>query len=198
MRQTTKYTFFDKFNTESCLNRYDKTLVFRNRTLGRKMGYVWIGVYMIYGLHVIYSDKVLCSMLIYIICLLWYDSDCYFRLLSVLPVKIFKIAMSFNGSLGYMRQIFCRCFLFPGVLWLWHFLYSVGPHPVSSLNIYPLLCRGHSWRVRLAKQETLTPPGHLVSPLVCRGPWISTVVLYCWCHSESASVLLYFTCFNGG
>ena len=25
---------------------------------------------------------------------------------------------------------------FPGVLWLWHFLYSVGPHPVSSLHIY--------------------------------------------------------------
>ena len=56
-----------------------------------------------------------------------------------------------------------------------------------------LLCCGHSWRVRLAKQETLTPPGHLVSPLVCRGPWISTVVLYCCCHSDSASVLLYFT-----
>ena len=51
----------------------------------------------------------------------------------------------------------------------------------------------HSWRVRLAKQETLTPPGHLVSPLVWRGPWMSTVVLYCWCHSDSASVLLYFT-----
>ena len=55
---------------------------------------------------------------------------------------------------------------------------------------------GHSWRVRLAKQETLTPPGHLVSPLVCRGPWMSTVVLYCWCHSGSASVLLYFTCIS--
>ena len=55
------------------------------------------------------------------------------------------------------------------------------------------LCRGHSWRVRLAKQETLTPPGYLVSPLVCWGPWMSTVVLYCWCHSDSASVLLYFT-----
>ena len=25
---------------------------------------------------------------------------------------------------------------FPGVLCLWHFLYSVGPHPVSSLHIY--------------------------------------------------------------
>ena len=27
------------------------------------------------------------------------------------------------------------CF-FPGVLWLWHFLYSVGPHTMSSLHIY--------------------------------------------------------------
>ena len=26
--------------------------------------------------------------------------------------------------------------LTPGVLWLWHFLYSVGPHTVSNLNIY--------------------------------------------------------------
>ena len=81
---------------------------------------------------------------------------------------------------------------FPGVLWLWHFLYSVGPHPVSSLHIYSLLCCGHSWRVRLTKQETLTSPGHMVSPLVCRGPWMSPVVLFCWCHSDSASVLSYF------
>ena len=36
-------------------------------------------------------------------------------------------------------------------------------------------------------------PGHLVSLLVCRGPWMSTVVLYCWCYSDSTSVLLYFT-----
>ena len=87
---------------------------------------------------------------------------------------------------GSTQVLLC---LFPGVMWLWHFLYSVGPHLVSSLHIYPLLCRGHSWRVRLAKQETLTPPLHLVSPLVCRGPWMSTVVLYCWFHSDSASVL---------
>ena len=26
--------------------------------------------------------------------------------------------------------------LFPGVFWLWHLLYSVGPHPVSSLHIH--------------------------------------------------------------
>ena len=72
--------------------------------------------------------------------------------------------------------------------------YIVSVHIQFQASIYTLsLCRGHSWQVRLAKQETLTPPGHLVSPLVCRGPWMSTVVLYCWCHSDSASVLLYFT-----
>ena len=73
--------------------------------------------------------------------------------------------------------------------------YIVSVHIQCQASIYTLsVCRGHSWRVRLAKQETLTPPGHLVSPLVCRGPWMSTVVLYCWCHSDSASVILYFTC----
>ena len=45
---------------------------------------------------------------------------------------------------------------------------------------------------KMCFQETLTPPRHLVSHLVCRGPWLSTVVLYCWCHSDSVSVLLYF------
>ena len=72
--------------------------------------------------------------------------------------------------------------------------YLVSVHIKYQASIFTLsLCRGHSWRMRLAKQETLTPPGHLVSPLVCRGPWMSTVVLYCWCHSDGASVLLYFT-----
>ena len=34
---------------------------------------------------------------------------------------------------GSTQVLLC---LFPGVLWLWHFLYSVGPHPVPSLHIY--------------------------------------------------------------
>ena len=44
-------------------------------------------------------------------CLIWWDSNCHFRLLSALPVKSFKIAMSFYSSLVYMRHIFCGCFL---------------------------------------------------------------------------------------
>ena len=34
---------------------------------------------------------------------------------------------------GSTQVLLC---LFPGMLWLWHFLYSVSPHPVSSLHIY--------------------------------------------------------------
>ena len=37
---------------------------------------------------------------------------------------------------GSTQVLLC---LFPGVLWLWHFLYSVSPHPVSSLHIYTLV-----------------------------------------------------------
>ena len=62
-----------------------------------------------------------------------------------------------------------------------------------ELNIYAGISFLFIIILMLAKQEKLTPPGHLISPLVCRGPWMSTVVLYCWCPSDSASVLLYFT-----
>ena len=49
--------------------------------------------------------------------------------------------------------------------------YIVSIHIQCQASIYTLsVCRGHSWGCRLAKQETLTPPGHLVSPLVYRGP----------------------------
>ena len=60
--------------------------------------------------------------------------------------------------------------------------YIVSVHIQCQASIYTCtlsLCRGRSWRVRLAKRETLTPPGHLVSPLVCRvrecPPWCSIV-----------------------
>ena len=62
-----------------------------------------------------------------------------------------------------------------------------------NYNYFNLVCKPKIFEpleliVIFIKQETLTPPGHLVSPLVCRGPWMSTVVLYCWCHSDSVSV----------
>ena len=76
-----------------------------------KMVYVWIGFNKIYRSRVIYSDKILFTMFIYVKCLM-INSDCYFRFLSALPVKIFKIAMSFYSSLAYMRPIFYRYVLF--------------------------------------------------------------------------------------
>ena len=39
----------------------------------------------------------------------------------------------YQKTLLWYQVLLC---LFPGVLWLWHFLYSVGPHPVSSLHVY--------------------------------------------------------------
>ena len=48
------------------------------------------------------------------------------------------------------------------------------------------------WNSRLAKQEILILPGQLVLPLVSRGLWKLTVVLYCLCSSYIKSVVLYF------
>ena len=70
------------------------------------------GFYMIYRLHVTYSDKVSFRMFIKVKCLLLCDSRCHFRLLSALPVKSSKIAIFFYSSLVYMRPIFSRYFLF--------------------------------------------------------------------------------------
>ena len=47
--------------------------------------------------------------------------------------KIFDL-VTLKFDLGFWPQVLL-C-LFPGVLWLWHFLYSVGPHQVPSLHIY--------------------------------------------------------------
>ena len=108
---------------------------------------------------------------------------------ALCPYSTYCIQFPTRGS---TQVLLCRFLVCCG----YDISYIVSVHIQCQASIYSLsLCRGHSWRLRLAKQETLTPPGHLVSPLVCRDPWMSTVVLYCWCHSDSASVLLYFTLF---
>ena len=50
---------------------------------------------------------------------------------------------------GSIQVLLC---LFPGVLWLWHFLYSVGPHSVSNLHIYPLLCMSRAFMAGVGSQ----------------------------------------------
>ena len=58
-------------------------------------------------------------------------------------------------------QVLC---LFPGVLWLWHYIVSV--HILCQASIYTLaLCRGHSWRVRLAGDADSSRPPSLTSGL---------------------------------
>ena len=41
---------------------------------------------------------------------------------------------------------------------------------VSSLHIYNFIVSRAFMAGAASQTETLTPPGHLVSPLVCRGP----------------------------
>ena len=87
----------------------------------------------------------------------------------------------------------CVIMLFCGGLWLLHFLYNVGPHPVSSLHIYSFVV-SRAFMVGAASQagdaDSSQAPG-LTSDL--QGSLNVHQVLYCWCHSGSASVLLYFT-----
>ena len=90
---------------------------------------------------------------------------------------------------GSTQVLLC---LFPRVLWLWHFLYSVGPHPVSNLHVYTFVV-SRAFMAGAASQEgdadSSRAPGLTFG---FQGPWMSTVVLYCWCHSDSASFRLYF------
>ena len=97
-----------------------------------------------------------------------------------------------------VHQLFCILHflsrLFPLAVWSWQYSslrgvrlkcyyafvlvccgsdtsYIGSVHIQCQASIYTLsLCLGHSMRVRLANQEMHTPPGHLASPLVCRGP----------------------------
>ena len=75
----------------------------------------------------------------------------------------------------------------------WYFLGFVFTKRILFVPNWLLVGTPSAIWPELAKQETLTSPGHLVSPLVCRGPWMSAVVLCYWCHSDSTLVLLYLT-----
>ena len=91
---------------------------------------------------------------------------------------------------GSTQVLLC---LFPGVLWLWYFLYSVAPHPVSSLHIYTFVV-SRAFMAGAASQagdaDSSRAPG-LTSGLqgsvnVNRGALLLV-------PQDSASVLLYFT-----
>ena len=95
----------------------------------------------------------------------------YYVLLHILVELVVQFPV-----MGSTQVLFC---LFPGVLWLWHFLYSVGPHPVSSLRIYSFVMS----RAFMASQA-----GDADSS---RAPWCSIVgatvtvhQLFCILHSN--------------
>ena len=68
---------------------------------------------------------------------------------------------------GSTQVLLC---LFPGVLWLLHFLYSVGPHSVSSLNIYTFVVLRASVAGAASQAGDADSSLALFAPLVCRGP----------------------------
>ena len=67
----------------------------------------------------------------------WCHSDSssvllYYTFLSQFCLCRVELVVQFPAR-GSTQVLLCH---FPVVLWLWHFLYSVGPHSVSSFHIY--------------------------------------------------------------
>ena len=65
-------------------------------------------------------------------CQLETQASWWCRLQSTCSLCRVELVVQFPAK-GSTQVLLCP---FPGVLWLWHFLYSVGPHPVPSLYIY--------------------------------------------------------------
>ena len=100
-------------------------------------------------------------------------------------------------TLPFWHFCWCRGFCHRTESDLFLFLVSTQTRPISyywtdSLEYVHVLCPRtfrtthvhyrwtrfhHLTGLRLAKQDTLTPTGHLLSPMVSKGPWMSTVVL---------------------
>ena len=94
----------------------------------------------------------------------------------------------FSPARGSTQVSLC---LFPRALVLWHFLHS-AVHIQFQASIYTFAV---SWAFMAgaASQAGDADSSRAPGLTSCLRWWVSTVVLYCWCHSDSASVLLYFT-----
>ena len=116
-----------------------------------------------------------------------------------------KLVVQFPAR-GSTQVLLC---LFPGVLWLWHFLYSVGSHTVSSLHIYtfflsracmadaasqagdadfsraPGLTSGLQWSVNVHRGALL---------LVPQWQCISSFVFYTWMNKACTFQLKFWKC----
>ena len=97
-----------------------------------------------------------------------------------------KLQFLFLNYLSLIRSI---------ILYECHFLRNLHEH--YGLHIYTFVV-SRAFMAGAASHvgdaDYSRAPG-LASGL--QGPWMSAVVLYCWCHSDGASVLLYFTIRNG-
>ena len=70
----------------------------------------------------------------------WCHSDSasvllYFTFFHTCSLCRVELVVQFPAR-GLTQVLLC---LFPGVLWLLHSLYNVGPDPVSSLHVYPFV-----------------------------------------------------------
>ena len=98
--------------------------------------------------------------------IIYYQNLCSICRVGVLFYFILYFRMHLNTPRGVRLKCYYAFFL---VCCGCDTSYIVSVHIQCQASISTLsVCRGHSWRVRLAKLEALPPPGHAVSPLVCR------------------------------
>ena len=95
-----------------------------------------------------------------------------------------ELVVQFNGR-GSTQLLLC---LFPAVLWLWHFLYSVGPSPVSSLHIYTFVV-SQAFIAGVASQAGDADSSR--APGLTSGLQAGVRECPLWCSIVSATVILH-------